>query len=218
MRLPSAAARRGLALAAVAVAAAIGVAALAGCASVPTTGPPERVHGGRFAATAEVDGKRDNTSGRFTLTVLADHLVLDLGTPLGTTLARIELTPAGATLRATDADGSVRQAQGRDGEALAEQLLGIPLPVAGIRDWIVGRAAPARPSVVSADGDAIEQDGWSIRIDERFAGGAPRRLTFTRTARVQPPAPAAAITLRLLLDDVAAGAASDATAQPVDRY
>lgn len=212
MRLPSAAARRGRALAA-----ALAATALAGCASLPPAPPPERVHSGRFAATAELDGRRDNTSGRFTLTVFTDRLVLDLATPLGTTLARAELTPAGATLRATGADGNVQQAQGRDGEALAEQLLGIPLPVTGIRDWIVGRAAPARPAQVSADGNAIEQDGWSIRIDERFAGAdrpLPRRLTMTRPARTLPPAPA--ITLRLFLDDAAAPVSP--AAPPADRY
>ncbi len=212
MRLPSAAARRGLALGVVAAA----VITAGGCASMPSAVAPERVHGGRFAVTSELDGKRDNTSGRFALAVYAEQLVLDLATPVGITLARIELTPAGATLRATAADGSVQQAQGRDGEALAEQLLGMPLPVTGIRDWIVGRAAPARPSTVSADGNAIAQDGWSIRIDERFAGGAPRRLTLARPARPLPPAPA--ITLRLVLDEPAASAALAVPALPADRY
>jgi outer membrane lipoprotein LolB len=189
--------RRALALAAAGV--------LAACATLPQAPPPERIHSGRFAVTTTLDGHSENTTGRFILAVSGPHLTLDLATPLGTTLARIQTSPAGAVLSVPGPAG-LREAHGRDAEALAEEVLGWPLPAAGIGDWIEGRPAPGRASrVQDADGriDLIEQDGWTIEVAERFDGGAPRRLVFTRPALpargMAPPAPA--ITLRLVLDD-----------------
>ena len=43
----------------------------------------------------------------------------------------------------------------------------------------------------------IEQDGWTIRVLDRFgADGAPRRLAFERPAAPYSPA----VTVRLVLD------------------
>ncbi|MCU0950661.1 MAG: outer membrane lipoprotein LolB [Burkholderiaceae bacterium] len=185
------------------------LATLAGCATVPVPPPPERVHTGRFAATTTLDGRSENTTGRFTLAIAGEALTLDLATPLGSTLARIETSPAGAVLRANGGAG-MQEARGRDASALAEDLLGFALPVAGIADWIAGRAAPGRPAQLTGDArqpQSIEQDGWRIEVLERTAAGTPRRLAFTRPARAghgaTPPAPA--ITLRLVLDDATGG-------------
>jgi outer membrane lipoprotein LolB len=180
---------------------------LAACATLPAVQEAERTHAGRFAATTSLDGRSENTTGRFTLSVSGPRLVLDLASPLGTTMARIESGPDGALMRAPGSDG-LQDARGRDAEALALQVLGWPLPVAGIGDWIVGRPAPARPSRTQGnDGrlQTIEQDGWTIEIAERFDTGEPRRLVFVRPARpgnaLTPAAPA--ITLRLVLDEPA---------------
>jgi outer membrane lipoprotein LolB len=194
-------------------AAAVIVLGLAACASLPPMPVPERVHAGRFAATTtHADGRSENTTGRFTLAVGPERLVLDLATPLGTTMARIETGPEGAVLRAPGA-GGMQEVRGRDAEALAEEVLGWPLPATGIGDWIVGRPAPGRPSrVEQIDGQvrSLAQDGWTIRIAERFDSGAPRRLVFARPAQpargMAPPSPA--ITLRLVLDDGAPVAAT----------
>jgi len=187
--------------------AAVGIVAIAGCATLPAVAPPDRIHAGRFAATTTFDGKSENTTGRFTLAITGAQLVLDLATPLGTTLARVESGPAGAVLRAPGATG-MQEARGANAEVLAEELLGWPLPVQGIGDWIVGRPASARPSRTrSEDGQVrtIEQDGWTIEIAERFASGAPRRLVFMRAGRPGGlfALPAPAITLRLVLDEYA---------------
>jgi len=177
--------------------------ALAGCATLPPPAPLERSHSGRYAATTTLDDRRENSSGRFTLSVGADRLVLDLSSPVGTTLARIDVGAHGATLRTAD-NGVTRH--GGDAEALALEVLGWPLPAAGIGDWIEGRPASGRPSLATErDGvlTAFEQDGWSIEIAERFAAGSPRRIVISRPAR----APAPAITLRLVLDEPVATAA-----------
>jgi outer membrane lipoprotein LolB len=177
--------------------------ALAGCATLPPQAALERVHSGRFAATTTLDDRRENSSGRFTLSVGGDRLVLDLSSPVGTTLARIDVGAQGATLRTAD-NGATRQ--GRDAEALALEVLGWPLPAAGIGDWIEGWPAPGRPSrATERDGAvaAIEQDGWTIEIAERFAAGSPRRIVISRPALGEAPA----ITLRLVLDEPVATAA-----------
>jgi len=169
---------------------------LAGCATLPEPAEPGRVYSGRFAATTTVDDRRENTSGRFTLAV-GERLVLDLATPVGTTLARFDSGPEGATMQVAGNGESVRRS--RDAEALALEVLGWPLPVAGIGDWIEGRPAPARASRTAAGNGgiaSIEQDGWTIEITERFEAGAPRRLVMSRPAR--PDAPA--VTLRIVLD------------------
>jgi outer membrane lipoprotein LolB len=188
---------------------------LTGCATLPAPSPSasdtDRVHAGRFAATTTLDGKRENTTGRFQLRVDRERLLLDLATPIGTTLARIESGPAGVVLRTPGDDG--REVRSRDAEALALEVLGWPLPVAGIGDWIEGRPAPSRPSRLQPDADGttgFAQDGWTIAIAERFDSGAPRRLVMTRPAQsAAAGAPAApAITLRLVLDEPAGSGAA----------
>lgn len=177
---------------------------LAACATLPAVTEVERAYAGRFAATTVLGEQRDNVTGRFTLSVAGARLVLDLATPVGTTLARIEHGPEGTTLRTPGDGGQVLR--GRDPEALAEQVLGWPLPVAGIGDWIEGRPALGRPSQAFSQGGTIariEQDGWTIELPERFDNGTPRRLVMARPARDAGSAGAAApaITLRIVLDD-----------------
>jgi outer membrane lipoprotein LolB len=187
-------------------------AVLSGCATLPAPTASERVHAGRFAATTTaLDGQRENTTGRFQLWVDRERLLLDLASPIGTTLARIESGPAGVVLRTPGDEG--REVRSRDAEALALEVLGWPLPVAGIGDWIEGRPSPGRPSRLQAGANGatgFEQDGWTIAIAERFDSGAPRRLVMTRAAHAAaartPAAPA--ITLRLVLDEPAGGDAA----------
>src|SRR3546814_9254470 len=62
-------------------------------------------------------------------------LTLDLTNPLGNTLARVSVLPGLATL--TRSNGEREQAAHPD--ALVEQVLGSPMPVAGLRDWLQGR-------------------------------------------------------------------------------
>ena len=65
--------------------------------------------------------------------------MLELASPLGTTVARIEIEPGGA--RATGAQ--MQEVRGADADAMTEQLLGWPLPVSGLADWIEGRPVAA---------------------------------------------------------------------------
>jgi outer membrane lipoprotein LolB len=174
---------------------------LVACASLPPPAPAERVHAGRFSAVAMMDGRQENLSGRFVLSVRGESLTLDLASPLGTTLARVETGPEGARL--TEPGSPPRELRGASAEALAEQALGFALPATGIADWIVGRPVARRPArTTEQDGrvGVIEQDGWTIRVLERFASNdLPRRLSFERPAHNASPA----IRLQLVLDDPA---------------
>lgn len=172
---------------------------IASCASLP---PAAGEHGfaGRFALTVSGDDeRRENVSGRFALSVAPERVTLDLASPLGSTLARIETGPDGAQL-SVPAGGGLRVVRGSDAETLAQQVLGWALPVSGIPDWIEGRPAETRPYRLSraADGaELIEQDGWTVKIEQRAQDGRVRRLQMHRPAA---GAGAPAVALSILLD------------------
>lgn len=171
---------------------------LAACAT-PSLVPPERAYSGRFSASTALGDQRDTVSGRFALEVRGDRQTLDLLSPLGTTVARIEIEPGSA--RATGAQ--MREVRGQSGDELTEQLLGWRLPVSGLTDWLEGRPAPARPARVERDGGRvtlIEQDGWTIRLPEYFESRTevrPRRLVLERPEAMNSPA----VILRLIVDE-----------------
>jgi len=172
---------------------------LAGCATAPEA-TPDRVHTGRFSAVATQGERRESVSGRFSMEVRGERRRIDLATPLGTTVARIEVGPEGA--RASGP--GMQEARGPDADALAEQLLGWRLPVSGLSDWIEGRPVPSRPARMERDGSRlvlIEQDGWTVRLAETFAtSDRPRLIILERAA--SPLAPG--VVLRLVVDDPAA--------------
>jgi len=172
---------------------------VAGCATAPET-TSDRLYTGRFSAVAVLGDKRESVSGRFSVEVRGDRQRVDLATPLGTTVARIEVGPEGASASGP----GMQEARGPDADALAEQLLGWRLPVSGLPDWIEGRPVPSRPARVERDGSRqvlIEQDGWTVRIAETFAAsGRPRLIVLERAA--SPLAPG--VILRLVVDDPAA--------------
>ncbi len=172
---------------------------LASCATAPEA-TPDRVHTGRFSAVATQGDRRESVSGRFSMEVRGDRRRIDLATPLGTTVARIEVGPNGASANGP----GMQEARGPDADALAEQLLGWRLPVSGLSDWIEGRPVPSRPARVERDGSRlalIEQDGWTVRLAETFpASDRPRLIILERAA--SPPAPG--VVLRLVVDDPAA--------------
>lgn len=174
----------------------IGVTFVSACATTPPT-PADRSYTGRFSATTALGEHRDSVSGRFTLEIRGQQQVLELSSPLGTTVARIEIEPGGA--RATGAQ--MREVRGPDADAITEQLLGWPLPVSGLTDWIEGRPTPHRSARVERDAGRvvlIEQDGWIIRLPEYFDSTArPRRLVLERA----PLANAPAVILRLVVDE-----------------
>jgi outer membrane lipoprotein LolB len=178
-----------------------------GCASLPAVEQQPQHYSGRFAASISRGDARDAASGRFTLAAGPTRSVLDLASPLGNTLARVEAGAEGATLTAPQGDGTLATWHGPSADALAESVLGYALPVTGLPDWLQGRAAAGRPALLSPEtgpAERIEQDGWVIAVEERFDdSGLPRRLTLDRADA------AGLLRLRLVLDAPAAGPRKD---------
>jgi outer membrane lipoprotein LolB len=171
--------------------------ALGACAT-PTV-VPERAHSGRFVATAEQGDQRSSVSGRFTIEVRADQQLIELASPIGTTMARVEISPG----RASATGPQMQTETGPDADVLVTRLFGWRLPVRGLADWIDGRPDPSRPARVERDGDRItriDQDGWTIRIAEIFpASSRPRLLLMDRPPSAGDPA----VSVRLVVDDPA---------------
>jgi len=171
--------------------------AVAGCATAPV--PAERSYAGRFFAIAQGDGRPSSVSGRFTVEVRGSRQLIDLATPVGTTVARIEIEPG----RATAVGPQLQTATGPNADELIEQLLGWRLPVSGLADWLEGRPEPSRPARTERSGDrisVIEQDGWTIRIDEYSAAtNRPSRLALDRPVAGHQPS----VSVRLIVDDPA---------------
>lgn len=169
--------------------------ALSACATTPRSAP-ERSYAGRFVATADSGERRDSVSGRFLIEIRGQQQLIELATPVGTTLARIEIEPGHATVT----DGKLQGISGPDADELLQQALGWRLPVTGLSHWLEGQADPARKASISREGERISeirQDGWIIRITE-VSGPAqrPRRLQFDRAASAAEPG----VSVRLIIE------------------
>jgi outer membrane lipoprotein LolB len=177
----------------------VGLAALAlwlGACATPAP-PPERVYSGRFAATASNGERRESISGLFTLEVRGARKTIDLATPVGTTVARVEIEPG----RATATGPRLQTASGPDADLLVEGMLGWRLPVSGLADWIDGRPSPDRPASMQREAGRVSeivQDGWTIRYAEYSAvTQRPRRLSLERASAGTGPA----LSVRLIVDE-----------------
>ena len=176
------------------VACAAMIAVVAGCAvpvpiPVPVGGekaaegqpqPLSRV--GRFALTvSEVGGKQNAVQGGFAWRDDGANLTLDLVSPVGQTLARVEAGQGGALLR--EANGKETQALNPD--ALVALVLGSRIPVGGLREWLRGNL-PADPAATVVEKDAegrptlFTQAGWQVRINQYDKIG-PTRMLLQRT-------------------------------------
>ncbi len=86
-----------------------------------------------------------------------------LTTPLGQGLA--EITRDAQAVSLVLADG--RRFEGRDAEALTEEVLGFRLPLEGFADWVLGRESPASSRArIERDAEgrprSLFQGGWRV--------------------------------------------------------
>ncbi|MEJ2481327.1 MAG: lipoprotein insertase outer membrane protein LolB [Acidihalobacter sp.] len=175
------------------LAAALLVAALAGCAGVPVNTAQQEAAWQRHAAW--VRAQHDwRLAGRFALKIghrgwtaslhwreRGGDYRIDIFDPLGRTVAQLDGGPQRVTLRA---DGSAPRQAG-SAAALMQAELGWSLPVAGLRYWVRGVPAPgSQPTRMRFDGSgrltSLVQSGWEISyLDYNEALGAralPARL------------------------------------------
>lgn len=149
---------------------------------------------GRFAVSVEHrDGKRDAVQGGFAWHDAGRELLLDLANPLGSTLARVQVLPGVAIL--TRSNGDTETASSPDG--LVDQVLGSPIPVGGLRDWLRGQtgAAPVSSLQKNAAGQItqFQQAGWQIALS-RYDSAGPRLLQLNRSEASRD------ISVRLVID------------------
>ncbi len=144
---------------------------LSGCAQIPTATPIANQHwSGRIAL--QVDGQEAQSfSASFELQGTPSQGKLELLSPLGTQLARLQWDQNQATLSAR---GETQVSHSL--ESLLLQATGTPIPVAALFDWLSGTQTHA--------------DGWQANLDALGQG----RLIARRDA--PPPR----TTLRIVLD------------------
>ena len=161
------------------VAAGLCLALVAACASVPGPAPDEATFEltGRVAVRAGQDAASGLLFWRHGQTF--DDLVIS--TPLGQGIAEITRRADRYTLVTADA----RRISATDPEVLTEEALGWRLPLAGLADWVQGRAYPHAPSDVDYGADSrprmIRQLGWTIEyLAYGDPAGLPSRLRLAR--------------------------------------
>jgi len=189
----------------------------AGCSTVAVTPPDsasnapavERRYNdaidlsGRLSIRYEQNGRDQTVHGSFTWNQSARHIVLSLLSPLGQTLATIDIKPGIAVL--TQSGKPPLSAANVD--VLTEQALGWPLPISGLRDWLqgFGRNADGTPFVAQPSADTVRfttRDGWNLSYGEwqdeaaRTVQNRPKRIDLTRETRQAGP-----VSIRIVIDN-----------------
>jgi outer membrane lipoprotein LolB len=134
---------------------------------------------GRVAARVSGASAR-GFSGGFSWAHRAADDTIELLTPLGQIAARINLTPAGATIELPD--GTTTSTS--DPEGFLTESFGVALPLAALPSWLQG--VPVRGAPYRAEADAVGrpstiwQNGWQIQYTE-YSSDAPT----ARPTRIQ---------------------------------
>lgn len=133
---------------------------------------------GRFAFKVNGQQARQGGSGSFTLDHESLNDILELRGPLGVSLAKVNVSPAGASL---EHGGRVTEAV--DADTLVQQVLGMPLPARGLSAWMSGYIRPGSPGVVERDNNGlvskITQDGWLLNYTW-FSNNKLQKLLMSR--------------------------------------
>ncbi len=168
---------------------------MAGCSSLPTVvgsqggvGEPATSFdlSGRLGVKYEKGGQYGQLSWRHR----KDSDEIDLRSPIGTQLARLDIDPAGARLDL--GDGAMHAAPTVEG--LSRELLGWELPLSGLRYWVQAMPEPGAPASIERDEQGrpyrLEQAGWTIDYDN-YAQALPGKLILRRQT----------LEIRLVIDD-----------------
>ena len=142
------------------------VAALTACATPPTKfeSSAPSPSAGTFIADGRISARRGNegVAGQFTWRHERTRDTIDLTTPLGQTIARLEGDERSVRIQRSDGRNDVAE----DWDTLTERSLGVALPVTGLSAWLQG--APREGSQFTIERDArdrpalIRQDGWEV--------------------------------------------------------
>lgn len=156
------------------------LALIGGCASLPA-GPGGSVAPDGFELTgrAAIRHASDGASVGIAWRHGAGTDDLLITSPLGQGIARI--SRRNGEVRLVTADQKEYAAS--DAESLTEQVLGWRLPLAGLADWVQGRADPTRPARLTRDvqqrPSELLQDDWRVEYQD-YEGTRPSRLRISR--------------------------------------
>lgn len=158
--------------------------------------------GGRLSVRYQQNGKDESLHGSFVWAQTSEHTLVTLRSPLGQTIATINVTPAASTL--VQAGQAPRIAA--DVDALVAETIGWPLPIAGLRNWLQGFALDTKGQRVAAtpqDADVVTtRDGWRVRYaswqndEASSAQNFPKRIDLSRTT-----AQAGDVSIRIVIDN-----------------
>ena len=158
---------------------------VAGCASLPASSPAPPIADtadAPFSIGGRISARRGDAgvAGGFTWVHDGPRDTIDLATPLGQTLARLEGDVDGVTVHLQD--GRVESA--RSWRELTERAFGVTIPVDGLAAWVRARPRAGAPYTIERDSRArvslLRQDGWEIVY--AYAGDAdprPFRVALT---------------------------------------
>lgn len=200
---------------AIALCISLSISLLTGCAALtPPDGSSEAAQTAtqrKYTEALELDGrlsvqyqKNDRDEAihvSFNWNQNADHSTITILSPLGQILSTIDISADGATL--LQAGRPPRTAS--DVDALAEQALGWPLPVSGLRQWLQGFATDANQQAfvaAAADDHVTTRDGWRIRYviwqddNQLPPQSRPKRIDLERQTEQ-----AGKVAIRIVLDN-----------------
>jgi len=153
---------------------------------------------GRLSIRYQANGKDEALHGNFVWAQNPARTKVTLLSPLGQTVADINITANGATLQ--QAGNMQRSAPNVD--ELVASTLGWPLPIAGLRNWLQGFgvssngdtfvASPQAPEITTRDGWHIHYTSWQ---DDNSAQSRPKRIDLERQT-----AQAGDVAIRIVID------------------
>lgn len=120
--------------------------------------------------------------------------VMSLSGPMGATLARLSVDASGALLQSPDAPDQ----RASSATALLQKVLGEPVPVDALQDWIRGRMGDGQGiTAVTRDESrrvtSFKQRGWTVTF-ARYDDVGPTRMVLANPLRGRD------VTLRLVVD------------------
>lgn len=177
---------------------------LAACTTLPEGPLSDRNYqstismAGRLSVRYQQGGQPQSLQGKFRWQQQGEQTNITLYSPLGQTIATIEITPGLAVL--AQSDGERRQAP--NVTTLTQEVLGWPMPVDGLRYWLQGFVQDANGKLDMASPEnthSFQSDGWRVRYVSWQRNASiqyPKRFDMERTT-----VEAGDIVLRLVIDE-----------------
>ena len=140
---------------------------LAACASLPPVtqvSATTEVGDAPFSIDGRISARRGDAgiAGSFTWVHDAKHDAIDLSSPLGQMLAKLEGGADGVLVRLPDG----RTQSAATWRELTERAFGVTIPVDGLAAWIRGAPRQGAPFTVERDGRGrvalLRQQGWDV--------------------------------------------------------